>query len=84
MLRQRPRGRERLRVRAPRRRDPYNEICLEHSSFACGGTDCSPFCEPFSHAPKERYRFVGRVEYDELSLGKRPFLHVEKFCVATQ
>jgi hypothetical protein len=60
--------------------DPQNEVCLAHSSFACGGTDCSPFCEPFSHTPQQKYRFVGHVDYREQSLGKTPILRVEKFC----
>ena len=59
-----------------------NEICLAHSSFECGGTDCSPFCEPFSHAPKQKYRFVGRVEYRNASLGQTPILRIERFCEA--
>jgi hypothetical protein len=63
--------------------DAYNEVCLSHSSFACGGNDCSPFCEPVSHAPRQKYRFVGRVEYREKSLGQTPILRIEKFCQAT-
>lgn len=59
-----------------------NEVCLSHPSFACGGTDCSAFCEPFSSAPKRRYRFVGRVEYREQSVGQPPILRVERFCQA--
>jgi hypothetical protein len=62
--------------------DPTNEVCLAHSSFACGGSDCSPFCEPFSHAPKQRYRFVGRVDYRQQSLGQTPILRIDRFCVA--
>lgn len=62
--------------------DQFNEVCLSHASFACGGSDCSPFCEPFSHAPHQKYRFVGRVEYREKSLGQKPILRIEKFCIA--
>lgn len=62
--------------------DRFNQVCLSHSSFACGGSDCSPFCEPFSHAPKQKYRFVGRVEYRDNALGQTPILHIEKLCIA--
>lgn len=62
--------------------DRSNEVCLSHDSFACGGTDCSPFCEPFSHAPKQRYRFVGHIDYREQSLGQTPILRIERFCEA--
>lgn len=61
--------------------DRFNEICLEHSTFNCGGTDCSPFCEPFSSSPKQRYRFVGHIDYREQSLGQTPLLRIERFCV---
>lgn len=61
--------------------DAGNEVCLAHDSFACGGTDCSPFCEPFSSSPKQRYRFVGHIDYREQSLGQTPLLRIERFCV---
>jgi hypothetical protein len=64
--------------------DQFNEVCLAHPSFACGGSDCSPFCEPFSHAPKQRYRFVGRIEYRENDVKRTPILRIERFCQATQ
>ena len=59
--------------------DAFNQVCLDHPSFDCGGTDCSGYCTPFSKSPTQRYRFVGRVEYRE-SLGKTPMLRIERFC----
>jgi hypothetical protein len=43
--------------------DRYNELCLVHETYACGGTDCSPWCHPFSTEPRRRYRFVGELSY---------------------
>lgn len=62
--------------------DRGKEVCLSHDAFACGGHDCSPFCEPFSHAPKQKYRFVGRIDYRDRSAGKTPVLRVDRFCLA--
>lgn len=57
--------------------DGYNYLCLRLESFACGGTDCSPWCEPFSTEPAHDYRFVGKLRYTgKLSAA----LEVEAFC----
>lgn len=57
--------------------DKYNHVCLTHADFACGGSDCSMYCTPFSDEPKNRYRFVGLVRYDD---GQRPILDVTRYC----
>lgn len=57
--------------------DGYNDLCLRNEGFACGGTDCSPWCEPFSTEPAHPYRFVGTLKYT----GKlSATLDVETFC----
>jgi hypothetical protein len=56
--------------------DEYNRLCLSHADFACGGTDCSPWCAPFSTEPEHRYRFVGTIHYD----GSRARLDVDEYC----
>lgn len=53
-----------------------NEVCLVRADFECGGTDCSPYCAPFSTAPAGHYRFVGTIAYE----GPRPTLLVEDVC----
>lgn len=55
----------------------YNAICLSHSDFACGGTDCSPWCRPFSTEPRHTYRFVGTIRYEGLG---RPYIDVTAYC----
>ena len=57
--------------------DSYNKICLSHESFSCGGTDCSPWCSPFSSNPQHDYRFYGSVSYED----NWPTLEVERICV---
>lgn len=61
--------------------DAANEVCLANAEFECGGTDCKGYCAPFSQAPKQRYRFVGEIDYRE-SLGRTPMLRVQRYCVA--
>lgn len=58
--------------------DGFNRLCLQHKSFACGGTDCSPWCVPFSTEPAHAYRFVGTVEVG--SGLANIHLKVESFC----
>lgn len=61
-----------------------NEICLGRDDFACGGTDCSGWCRPFSTHPSHRYRFVGEVVYVGVAEPKTSVpgvkLQVQKFC----
>lgn len=57
----------------------YNRVCLSHTGFSCGGTDCSGFCTPFGSQPEGRYRFVGTVRYPEGSLGGAT-LEVTAYC----
>lgn len=57
--------------------DEFNSVCLAHASFTCGGSDCSPYCAPFSLEPKRRYRFVGAVRYDAV---RRPTLVLTSYC----
>jgi hypothetical protein len=58
-------------------------VCLSHKDFACGGTDCSPWCRPFRLNEEGRYRFVGSVVYPaagQESSGAGATLQVQKFC----
>ena len=56
--------------------DEYNEVCLASPDFACGGTDCSPWCQPFSTSPRFGYRFTGTITYDIM----RATLQVDSYC----
>ena len=58
------------------RADDYNRLCLASDGFACGGTDCSPWCRPFSTAPEYTYRFVGSIRYN----GLLAYLDVAAYC----
>lgn len=60
--------------------DAVNQVCLDEASFECGGTDCSPYCVPFSQSPKRRYRFVGTIDYRDGTLGTPPVLRIERYC----
>lgn len=61
--------------------DDYNEVCLQHPDYACGGTDCSPWCEPFSTEPEHDYRFVGTLRHgDGVDFAGRVVLEVESHC----
>jgi hypothetical protein len=51
-------------------------VCLAGAGLTCGGTDCSPYCTPFSTAPKRRYRFVGTLRYR----ARETFLDLETYC----
>ncbi|EAU66222.1 hypothetical protein STIAU_8284 [Stigmatella aurantiaca DW4/3-1] len=55
-------------------------LCLSHQDFACGGTDCSPWCRPFNLSEKRRYRFVGTLSYQAGQEPPGATLHVQKFC----
>jgi hypothetical protein len=58
-------------------------LCLSHKDFACGGTDCSPWCRPFSLTEQGRYRFVGTVVYPaagQEASGNGATLQVQKVC----
>jgi hypothetical protein len=58
-----------------------NEVCLQHGDYQCGGTDCSPWCEPFSTDPKHDYRFVGTLRHGEdVDAMGRVVLEVESQC----
>ena len=56
---------------------PSNQVCLSHEDFACGGTDCSPYCRPFGRDPRHQYRFVGEVFYED---GPDPIIRVKDYC----
>jgi len=56
--------------------DDYNELCLSSPDFDCGGTDCSPWCQPFSTSPRHDYRFTGTLRYDAM----RATLDVASYC----
>jgi hypothetical protein len=64
--------------------DEQNRICLDREDFACGGTDCSGWCRPFTKTPSHRYRFVGELgytggeEFRSSYVGVR--LAVQKYC----
>ncbi|WP_225408833.1 hypothetical protein [Stigmatella hybrida] len=58
-------------------------LCLSHKDFACGGTDCSPWCRPFSLTEQGRYRFVGTLAYPapgQEASGNGATLQVQKVC----
>ncbi|MDC0710213.1 hypothetical protein POL68_17180 [Stigmatella sp. ncwal1] len=55
-------------------------LCLNHKDFACGGTDCSPWCRPFSLSAERRYRFVGTLSFPAGQEAPGATLHVQKFC----
>ncbi len=56
--------------------DEYNELCLSSPEFDCGGTDCSPWCQPFSTSPRHDYRFTGTLRYDAMGAT----LEVASYC----
>ncbi|MBN2499104.1 MAG: hypothetical protein JXR96_31235 [Deltaproteobacteria bacterium] len=56
---------------------PSNELCLDGEGFACGGTDCSPWCKPFSTEPEHSYRFIGTLRYEQPG---RAWIEIERFC----
>jgi hypothetical protein len=60
------------------RTTPDHTICLDHADYVCAGTDCSPYCAPFSTHPRNSYRFEGTIEYPTTS--SNPTLHVEAVC----
>jgi hypothetical protein len=55
----------------------YEYVCLDHSSFECGGTDCSPYCAPLSEHPRHEYRFIGTLVRESSLL---PTLRVQEYC----
>lgn len=57
-----------------------SKLCLAHSTFECGGTDCSAYCVPFSTDPRHRYRFVGTPRSVTPGRGS-PTLDVTKWCL---
>jgi hypothetical protein len=56
--------------------DGLNQICLDGAGFGCGGTDCSPWCSPFSTEPAHTYRLVGQILY----AGNIPIVTVTSVC----
>jgi len=56
--------------------DDYNSLCLSSPDFDCGGTDCSPWCQPFSTSPRHDYRFTGTIRYDSM----HATLDVASYC----
>ena len=55
----------------------YEYVCLDHSSFECGGNDCSPYCAPLSKHPSHDYRFLGTLVRES---GMLPTLRVKEYC----
>lgn len=51
-------------------------VCLSHPDFICGGSDCSPYCEPFSMHAQHRYRFLGQLVRE----GHNVTLEVSQYC----
>jgi len=58
------------------------KICLHHESFQCSGESCAPQCKPFGLKTKQRYRFIGRIEFPKNSV--YPILHVTSYCKANR
>lgn len=51
-------------------------LCISHTDFVCGGSDCSPYCAPFSLRAENLYRFVGQLVWE----GQNATLEVTEFC----